>query len=173
MCDATLMSKFAAPRFHIYVMPTHIQQLKQPLQLFISKGTLLKKKPLGQSYKERWMHCSSLLSFVTDEDWFSLPAMHLSYGTNPFPHASGPTLTFSRDMADVSLGVMWPRSSNLPPPLRLFRGIGLHASIVGEEGLHGSVTKSVIPKSLKVWLEDSSVVSSFMQRLSSVGSLNF
>jgi len=117
------------------------------------------------------MHCSSLFSFVivTDENWFSLSAMHLLYGTNPFPHVSGPSLTFSRDMADVSLGVMWPRSSNLPSPLHMFRGIGLHASVVGEEGLHVSVTKSVIPKSFKVWPEDSSL----MKTLSFVGSLNF
>lgn len=112
------------------------------------------------------MHCSSLVSFVTDEDWFSLPAMHLLYGTNPFPpHVSGPSLTFSRDMPDVSLGEMCPISSNLPSLLHMFTGIGLHASVVGEEGLHVSVTKTVIPKSFKVWPEHSS--------LSFVGSFNF
>ena len=97
--------------------------------------------------------------------------MHLLYGTKPLPHVSGLTLTLSSDVADVSLGVMWTGSSNFPSPLLkqstfMCRGIGLHASIVGKEGLHVSVTNRVIPKSFKVRPDDSSAASSLVETFS-------
>lgn len=118
------------------------------------------------------MHCSSLSSAVTDEDWFSVCGMHLLYGTKPFPHDAVLTLTLSWDMVDVSFGALLPTSSNFVCPslrqwARTSRGIGLHASIVGEDGLHASsVTNRVVPKSLSVRLDDSSAASSFAEKLS-------
>ena len=113
-CNSTEISKFSATPFSFLY----------PLQLIMTKGTLFEGKiQWGISYKERWIHCSSLSSAVTTD-------MHLLYGTNPFPHASGSTLTFSLDIADVSLALECPTSSNLPSSMeeerrcaRMFRGI--------------------------------------------------
>ena len=45
-------------------------------------------------------------------------------------------------------------------------GVGFHGSIVGEEGLHVSVISRVVPKSLRVRPDDSSVASSLVETLS-------
>jgi hypothetical protein len=78
--------------------------------------------------------------------------MHLLYGTNPLPQVSCLTVTLSFDMADISHSELFPRSSNFPSTLlkSMLIGIGLHASIVGEDVLQVSVTSRVIPKSLRV-----------------------
>ena len=45
-------------------------------------------------------------------------------------------------------------------------GIGLHTSIVGEDGLQVSVNNRVVPKSLRVRPDDSSAASSLVETFS-------
>jgi len=73
--------------------------------LYLKKGNCSEEKPLRGYYKESLIRCSSLSSSQTDEYlFFSLSAMHLLYGTNPFPQVLG--LTLSSNIADVSLGTV-------------------------------------------------------------------
>lgn len=161
ICNEEEISKFSAPHFlHPFLILAH-----PAAPVYLKEKNCFEEKPIGGIYKESWMLCSSLSSVVADEDWFSFFGMYLLYGTNPFLHVSGLTLTLSWDMDDVSLDVLCTKCSNFPSPLPtcMSRGIGLHASIVGEDGLQVSVTNRVVPKSLRVRPDNSPAVSSLAE----------